>query len=290
MRKGNTGKRFLTAVAIASLSLTLAACAGGESGQEPSLESSAAAAEAEESAEIKDEAAAEETDQETQEQAGNPVTIYRGNDTVERMLTEEVRLAEITSENLAGKLIEAGVLEKGVKVNSMELTQKEGMTYIDLDFNQEFLGKLNRMGTSGEYFYMGGVVNTFLKAFDAYAIKITVDGQPAESGHNIYSEYLHFYRPNPGSLEGKYIFVKSEEAVAPYVLLDEDGSFIFQYSILMSSVPTGTYERADDKITMKRQGADAVYVFELEGENLVFEREESSDIGLEDNAVFEPGY
>ncbi len=272
MRKGNTGKRFLTAVAIASGSLTLAACAGRESGQEPSLESSAAAAEAEESAEIKDEAAAEETDQETQEQAGNPVTIYRGNDTVERMLTE------------------AGVLEKGVKVNSMELTQKEGMTYIDLDFNQEFLGKLNRMGTSGEYFYMGGVVNTFLKAFDAYAIKITVDGQPAESGHNIYSEYLHFYRPNPGSLEGKYIFVKSEEAVAPYVLLDEDGSFIFQYSILMSSVPTGTYERADDKITMKRQGADAVYVFELEGENLVFDREESSDIGLEDNAVFEPGY
>ena len=41
---------------------------------------------------------------------------------------------------------------------------------------------------------------------------------------------------------------------------------------------------------MKRQGADAVYVFELEGENLVFDREESSDIGLEDNAVFEPGY
>lgn len=40
----------------------------------------------------------------------------------------------------------------------------------------------------------------------------------------------------------------------------------------MSSVPTGTYERADDKITMKRQGADAVYVFELEGENLVFDR------------------
>ena len=59
MRKGNAGKRFLTAVAIASLSLILAACAGGESGQEPSLESSAAAAEAEESAEIKDEAAAE---------------------------------------------------------------------------------------------------------------------------------------------------------------------------------------------------------------------------------------
>ncbi|MFQ7584690.1 MAG: hypothetical protein ACLRMW_11070, partial [[Clostridium] symbiosum] len=109
-------------------------------------------------------------------------------------------------------------------------------------------------------------------------------------GHTISSEYRHFYRPNPGSLEGKYIFVKSEEAVAPYVLLDEDGSFIFQYSILMSSVPTGTYERADDKITMKRQGADAVYVFELEGENLVFDREESSDIGLEDNAVFEPGY
>ena len=74
MRKGNTGKRFLTAVAIVSLSLTLAACAGRESDR-PSLESSAAAAEAEERR-MKDEAAAEGDNQ--QEQAGNPVTIYRG--------------------------------------------------------------------------------------------------------------------------------------------------------------------------------------------------------------------
>ncbi len=93
MRKGNTGKRFLTAVAIASLSLTLAACAGGESGQKQF--GGDRGAEAVESAEIKDEAAAEETDQETQEQAGNPVTIYRGNDTVERMLMEEVRLRKL---------------------------------------------------------------------------------------------------------------------------------------------------------------------------------------------------
>ena len=137
MRKGNTGKRFLTAVAIPSLSLTLAACAGGESGQSPVWSTAGASGKERRNKRMKP--AAEETDQETQEQAGNPVTIYRGNDTVERMLMEEVRLAEITAENLAGKLIEAGVLEKRREGKFHGADSKEGMTYIDLDFNQEFL-------------------------------------------------------------------------------------------------------------------------------------------------------
>lgn len=306
-KRKNTGKWFLTALLAVSLGLALTACAKGEagqsgqeeSGQEESSRESGHEESSRESVADNTAGAAEmnetrtavmETDQEPEETAGEPVTIYRGNDTVELMLTEEVRLAEITAESLTEKLIEAGVLEKGVKVNSMELTEKDGMTYMDLDFNQEFLGKLNRMGTSGEYFYMGSVVNTFLKAFDAYAVKITADGEPVESGHNIYSEYLHFYRPNPGSIEGKYKFVKSREPIPPTVTLSEDGSFIFQYSLLMSSLPAGTYERTDNKITMKRQGADAVYVFELQGDNLVFNKEESTDTGLEDGAVFEPGY
>lgn len=200
MRKGNTGKRFLTAVAIASLSLILAACAGGESGQEPSLESSAAAAEAEESAEIKDEAAAEETDQETQEQAGNPVTIYRGNDTVERMLTEEVRLAEITAENLAGKLIEAGVLEKGVKVNSMELTQKEGMTYIDLDFNPGVPWKTEPNGHIGRVFLYGRRCQYISQSIRCICNKNYRRRTAAESGHNIYSDIFTF----TGRIRGRW--------------------------------------------------------------------------------------
>ena len=98
---------------------------------------------------------------------------------------------------------------------------------------------------------MGGVVNTFLKAFDAYAIKITVDGQPAESGHNIYSEYLHFYRPNPGSLEESIYSSNREEAGLHHTFFwMRDGAFIFQYPSYASSVPTGTYER--ERMTKSR--------------------------------------
>lgn len=298
------GKCITGILLMAALALTLTACSAGQKSGEANLPGESSGVEEEvtvgpvdesDSAVEQDGRAAIGTDEEEQRQeetdeSGTRVTLYRGNDTVEMMVTDEVLLPELTAENLADALIGAGVLEEGVKVNSMEVSEQGGMTYLDLDFNETFLTKLNRMGTSGEYFYMGGVVNTFLKAFDAYAVKITVDGKPAESGHNVYSEYLRFFRPNPGNMTGKYRFVASEEVLKPFVQLNEDGSFEFEYSVLMSSIPTGDYEVENGRLVMKRQGSSAVYVFDIQGDNLVYDKEESADTGLEDKAVFEPGY
>lgn len=301
----SSGKRITGIVLMAALALSLTACSAGRKSGETNLPGKSSESKEGEipgsgvpagrDAAVEQSQATFETDvekqmRETQDEAGTKVTIYRGNDTVEMMVTEEALLPELTAENLADALIGAGVLEEGVKVNSLEVSEKEGMTYLELDFNEAFLTRLNSMGTSGEYFYMGGVVNTFLKAFDAYAVKITVDGKPAESGHNIYSEYLRFFRPNPGNMTGKYKFVASEEVIKPFVELDENGRFVFEYSVLMSSLPMGDYEVENDRLVMKRQGTDAVYVFDIQGENLVYDKEESSDTGLEDKSVFEPSY
>lgn len=301
----SSGKRITGIMLMAALALSLTACSAGRKSGETNLpgnssgleegELSGSSVPAEKDAAVEQSRAAVETDEEkqtdeTQDEAGTKVTVYRGNDTVEMMVTEEVQLPELTAENLVDALIGAGVLEQGVKVNSLEVSEKEGLTYLELDFNEAFLKRLNSMGTSGEYFYMGGVVNTFLKAFDAYAVKITVDGKPAESGHNIYSEYLRFFRPNPGNMTGKYKFVASEEVIKPFVELGEDGRFVFEYSILMSSIPMGDYELENGRVVMKRQGTDAVYVFDIQGEDLVYDKDGSSDTGLEDKAVFEPSY
>lgn len=304
-KRTSSGKRITGFILMAALALSLTACSAGQKSGETDLpgesseiqegEAPGSSVPAERDAAAKQSQAAIETDEdkrirETQDEAGTKVTIYRGNDTVEMMVTEEAKLRELTAENLADALIGAGVLEEGVTVNSMEVSEKEGMTYLDLDFNEVFLTRLNSMGTSGEYFYMGGVVNTFLKAFDSYAVKITVNGKPAESGHNIYSDYLRFFRPDPGNMTGKYKFVASEEVLKPFVQLDEDGGFVFEYSIVMSSIPTGDYKVENDRLVMKRQGTDAVYVFDIQGDNLVYDKDESSDTGLEDKAVFEPSY
>ena len=300
----SSGKCITGIMLMAALALSLTACSAGRKSGETNLPGKSSEIEeevpgssepADRHAAVEQSRAAIEMDEEkqmleAQDEAGTKVTIYHGNDTVEMMVTKEALLPDLTAENLADALIEAGVLEKGVKVNSLEISEKEGMTYLELDFNEAFLTKLNRMGTSGEYFYMGGVVNTFLKAFDAYAVKITVDGKPAESGHNIYSEALRFFRPNPGEITGKYKFVASEEVLKPFVELGEDGRFIFEYSVLMSSIPMGDYELENGRVVMKRQGTDAVYVFDIQGENLVYDKDGSTDTGLEDKAVFEPSY
>lgn len=219
-----------------------------------------------------------------------PVGIYFSDDTAEKMLVKEVHLPSVSAEHLVLALKDAGVLENGVEANSMEVTEKDGRTLIDLDFNQVFLEKLNRMGTSGEYFYMGSIVNTFLQVFEAQAIRITVDGAAPESGHAIYEGYLTFFKPNPGKLEGKYIFTDSREVIKPYVLLNDDGSFIFQYSSLMSSIPMGTYEEKGNQIIMKRQGTGTEYVFDIQGENLIYNGEGSDNTQLMERAVFVPGY
>ena len=48
-------------------------------------------------------------------------------------------------------------------------------------------------GTAGEYLTMGSVVNTFLTAFDAETMTLTVNGKPLETGHDIYDYDLGFY-------------------------------------------------------------------------------------------------
>lgn len=305
MKEMSAGKHILSLIMITSLCLFLTACQGATdrnqgNGQKDGTDILSTA----ESVDMTEEESTKEPDapadlpvsetngRELQEPSAsqNLVRIYRGDDAVERMLTDEVWLPEVTADHLVQALKDAGVLEEGVEVNSMEMAEKEDGTFIDLDFNQVFLEKLGRMGTSGEYFYMGSVVNTFLQAFEARAVRITADGAAPESGHNIYEGYLYYFRPNPGKMEGKYIFTDSSEVIKPYVLLEDDGSFIFEYSILMSSIPAGTYVEEEDQIIMKRQGADAVYVFDIRGENLVYNKEESSQTELQDRAVFEPGY
>ena len=48
--------------------------------------------------------------------------------------------------------------------------------------------------TSGEYVILGSVVNTFLTAYDADAIIITVDGEVLETGHSVYDQPLTLYQ------------------------------------------------------------------------------------------------
>ena len=116
------------------------------------------------------------------------VTIYHGHENADGFETAEFEVAEVTAEILVEKLIEAGALNEGVILNSMEADGGQ----LTLDFKSAFADQLNTMGTSGERMMMGSVVNTFLTAFDAASVSVRVDGQILESGHVVYDEPMGF--------------------------------------------------------------------------------------------------
>ncbi len=96
---------------------------------------------------------------------------------------------EITAETLNGAM-DGLIFENGAAFNTVT-ADKDG--HIRADLNDAFAAQVRSLGTSGEYFLVGGIVNTLLDAFDGTEVMLTVNGAPLESGHNIYDYALTRY-------------------------------------------------------------------------------------------------
>lgn len=137
-------------------------------------------------ASVEEEAA--ETAAEEKNEAVSAV-IYYGNANADGFDQKEVQLEALMPENLIAELAAVNVVSIDTEVNSFE---QEGKS-LKLDLSKGFSGYVNMMGTSGEYIVMGGLVNTFLTAYDGEEILITVDGKELETGHTLYDKPLHFF-------------------------------------------------------------------------------------------------
>lgn len=114
-------------------------------------------------------------------------TVYTPNETLDGFIAEEV-----TGEKLSvlEALIDAGVLNENVEVNSVAL---EG-TALSVDMNSAFAEQVYTMGTTGEHMLMGCLVNTFLSAYNAETLTLTVEGEILESGHIVYDFPMEFFQ------------------------------------------------------------------------------------------------
>lgn len=117
------------------------------------------------------------------------LTLYLPDDNAEKLETAVVTVPEISEATILEQLKAAEVLNGDVKINSFS---KEAGA-LTIDFNAAFGQLVGSMGTAGETMILGSVVNTFLTAFDAETVSITVDGSILETGHNIYDMPLGFY-------------------------------------------------------------------------------------------------
>ena len=118
------------------------------------------------------------------------IKIYFSNDDATAFVSEEVTLSSLSPEEILGALIEKGAVAADVQILSFETTTVEEKSTIELDLNDAFSSYISNMGSTGEYYVMGSVCNTFLDAYDCEQIQITVNGETLSTGHAEYPGYM----------------------------------------------------------------------------------------------------
>lgn len=136
----------------------------------------------------------EEASQDTEaadEEQSKPVNavIYYGNTNADGFEKKDVQLDALTPENLIAELAAVDVVSGDTQVNSFDRTDQS----LQLDLSGDFSTYVSGMGTDGEYLVIGSLVNTFLTAYGADEISVTVDGQDLETGHAVYDQPLGFF-------------------------------------------------------------------------------------------------
>ena len=122
------------------------------------------------------------------------VSLYIPNENADGFNLLDTYVSELSASQLVAALITEGVFPEGVAVNSCQLTQDAGgAPCLALDMNADFAQLMSSTGTTGEYLYMGSLVNTLLNALGATYVTLTVDGGVLETGHSIYDFQLTWY-------------------------------------------------------------------------------------------------
>lgn len=188
-------KLLLTGMLICTV-FCLSAC--GETAQSPEQTGVSEVAESIQNTEENKETAAEKSmeasDINSEDMAAGKqqVLIFYGNDNADGIIYKEVAVKEISPETLIEELAKVNIVSLDTKVISVYKDEKNEKL-LHLDMSQEFGEYLSLMGTAGEYIVLGGVVDTFLDAYNCERVIITVEGKMLETGHASYEGELQFF-------------------------------------------------------------------------------------------------
>lgn len=119
------------------------------------------------------------------------IQLYVSNDDATEFVAESVKIDELTPENIVNALVQKSVLSSDVQVLKCDKQTVDGVESLEIDFNEAFGAYVCSMGTTGEYYTIGSVVNTFLDAYGCEKVKITVEGNTLETGHAEYPGYMN---------------------------------------------------------------------------------------------------
>lgn len=146
--------------------------------------------------ENKEEQSGENSDEKSENTVSNEdksveINAYVSNDDATAFVAESVKIDELTPENIVKVLIEKSVLPSDIQVLKCDKQTIDGVKSLDVDFNEAFGAYVCSKGTTGEYYTIGSIVNTFLDAYGCEKVKITVEGNTLETGHAEYPGYMN---------------------------------------------------------------------------------------------------
>ncbi len=120
------------------------------------------------------------------------VNIYHPDEEFMKLMSTAVDFESFTADALMEKIVEYNKFPEGMKVLSMTQGTEHDKVVISLDLSEDFRTYILTMGTSGEFFAIQSIVNSFVEAFNADGVRLTVSGVTLETGHNIYDYVLTF--------------------------------------------------------------------------------------------------
>lgn len=120
------------------------------------------------------------------------VTVYYGNGASQELNNEITKMDELSAENLIDALGRHNIVSLGTKVNSFEAQDIDGVITLSLDLSKTFREYLKTMTKEGENVIISSVAATFLEAYGAEGIVITIDGDTLETGHAVYEEPIRY--------------------------------------------------------------------------------------------------
>ena len=186
--------KLMTAILLLTLVFSLTACGRNsddsqESSDSPDTQTEELAAEDEQSSQDTADTDPQTSDQEPVAEAAT-ITVFYSNADATAFESSEVQIASLSPEDVLEALVSQGALTADIAENSFTMNTLDGKTSIELDLNTAFATYVSNMGTTGEYYTVGSLVNTFLDAYDCEQIRVTVDGDTLITGHAEYPGYL----------------------------------------------------------------------------------------------------
>lgn len=112
--------------------------------------------------------------------------FYLPNESVDGFIEANATIEQLIPEGVLLILQVNGVVDLDVAINSAVMQGRQ----LNLDLNQAFLDQLLTTGASGEKMLVGSIVNTFLSAYGAETVMLTVNGEIIDSGHTIFDAPL----------------------------------------------------------------------------------------------------